>query len=147
MQTLRRGRLELCTRHRRRERTRHRRRERRRQHGGLLGHVTGFHLSERGIRHILMGNHRVKKRYTERLRGLCKEFPLYTPGNKYYSDPKMQEAYNKLRKDSSPANSDQSLLCGFTGPILKNSSYRPDGSQYISEGFQSAMKRYTNSFF
>lgn len=115
--------------------------QRTRQRGGLLGHFTGFHLSERGIRHILMGNHRVKPRYTEKLRGICKENVLYNPIIKY-SDAKMQRAYNNLRKDSPPANSDQTLLCGINGPLLKNSSYQPDGFQYISEGYENAMKRY-----
>jgi hypothetical protein len=111
------------------------------QRGGLLGHVTGFHLSERGIRRILTGNHRVKKRYTNDLRNKCYEHILYHP-KIGYSDKNLEEVYKLMKKDVPPSTDDRTLVCGLHGPILKYSAYRPDGTTYVAEGYQNIMKEY-----
>ena len=111
------------------------------QKGGLLGHVTGFHLSERGIRHILMGNHRVKKRYTENLRGTCKEDVMYHP-KITFENKNYQKAYDAFIQDTAHLNDLPTVICGVNGPLLKYSSYRPEGTKYIAEGFENAMKHY-----
>jgi hypothetical protein len=119
------------------------RKRKEKQKGGLLGHVTGLHLSDRGIRSILTGNHRVKKRYTEKLRGECKEYYLYHP-KITFKNKKVQEAYNVLRSESTTGTDFPTFMCGLNGRLLKHSSYGPDGSTFISEGFEQALKRTMN---
>jgi hypothetical protein len=111
------------------------------QTGGLLGHVTGFHLSDRGVRHILMGNHAVKKRYTQKLREKCKEHIMYHP-KITFANENIQMAYNLFRKGLQPSADMSSIVCGNSGPLLKQSSYSPKGTQFIGEGFQSILKEF-----
>ena len=115
------------------------RRTRIKQRGGLLGHFIGWHLSDRGIRHILMGNHRVKPRYTEKLRAMCKDRIMYHP-KITYKDEKMQKSYDTLRKQTPKTTDDVTFICGNSNHILKHSPYGPDGSQFIGEGFKNALQ-------
>ena len=126
------------SRNRRRNATK-RRPTRIKQRGGLLGHFIGWHFSDRGIRHILMGNHRVKPRYTEKLRAMCKDHVMYSP-KITYSDQKMQKSYDTLRKAIPKTTDDVTMICGNGNHILKNSPYGPDGSQFIGEGFKNSLK-------
>ena len=122
-------------------RTRKRRRRRvKNQRGGLLGHVTGFHLSERGVRRILTMNHRVKKRYQEDCRGRCKEDVIYDPDIKF-SNSKIDEAFKMFMSENTTKIDLPTLVCGITGNIMKKSNFVPDGKTYVGEGFQNALKR------
>ena len=128
----------LRSRNRRKNINKHRR-TRIKQRGGLLGHFIGWHLSDRGIRHILMGNHRVKPRYTEKLRAMCKDHIMYNP-KITYEDEKMQKSYDTLRKQPPKTTDDVTFICGNSNHILKHSPYGPDGSQFIGEGFKNALQ-------
>ena len=117
------------------------RRRRLTQRGGLFGHITGLHFSDRGVRHILMGNKRVRRLFTEKKREECKDHFLTYPKITYKNSLK-QKAFDAYRKDSFPTNDNTLLLCGNKGRMLKYSSFRPNGSQFTSEAFEKGMKVY-----